>query len=152
MRKKRYLVAFVIWMITLILFPGCKPAPAPTPSILKPTGTWTNQLNATHSLIITGSSDQAIEEWFYLRNNLDLTPGGIEPWIALQMDILTNKLNDPSKYYVRLQALAELGNFPEFSTNYVPWLQQCLATNFFTDQEEVEEAQRVLRYLQSTNP
>jgi len=83
---------------------------------------------------------------------MGLTPGDIEPWIAFQVDILTNKLNDSSKYDVRLQALTELGNFPEVSTNYVPWLQQCVATNFFTDQDEVEEAHRVLRSIQRIDP
>jgi hypothetical protein len=109
---------------------------------------WTN-LDTSLPTIITGDWEHAEAAWMDLRlKRTKLTDLELKLWIQLQPDILQGTRTDPLKEEIRIMAVQELAETPEFGIAYRDWLKAGLATNFFTEPKVQEKAREVLQQLE----
>jgi hypothetical protein len=114
---------------------------------------WTNLIDTSRSLIMTGRWEYAEESWMDLKlQKSKLTEPELKLWIQLQPDILQGTRSDPLKEEIRIMAVQELGMTPKFGIAYRDWLKDGLTTNFFTEPKVQQKAREVLQELEQYRP
>ena len=140
----RQLTVLILSLPLLVSCPGCgsKTTPVATPSPVN----WTNLLNTSRPIILTGDWAHAESAWMDLSiRRSQLTEPELKSWIQFQADILQATRSDPLKEEIRIMAVQELGETPKFGIAYRDWLKDGLATNLFTEPKVQQKARQVLQ-------
>jgi hypothetical protein len=108
---------------------------------------WSESLNSSKSIILTGSWDRAESAWAKL-NKENYSRTELAAWIQLQVEILEATRRDKLKSGLRKSAMQQLYWFPEESKAYLEWLKQGLATNLFIENDTENKAREIVARLE----
>lgn len=138
--------ALLALFVVMLLISGCRQKQEHN---VKHTTDWNSIFSSNRPIVLTGTWQYAESGWMDLKVKRELMSNDDRVrWIQFQVEILQKTQNDPLKEEVRIMAIQELGDYPDISRVYLPWLKDGLATNFFKEPKVEQKARDVLRKLE----